>query len=111
MASEAQMVIQEKRGLIHQLDNPTLVVLYGDDGMARSVGVTMGMMLKHDRRKCLIQEVEVLHHMGPRLAPNEDVLGHITESLEDGSIRVVIIGMGCVMVYDQKLSYVFSMLN
>ena len=111
MVMDATNVIQYQRRFIDNWDEPAVVVLYGDDEYASHVAEKIGITMMGGRLRGAMMSLCDLKAIAGRISQEGHVFHRILKDHAEGHIRVVSIGYGKMVVYDQRVLDIFSMLN
>ena len=92
-------------------EEPAMLVLYGNSAFANSIATKLDVQLSRGAVSNYLMELSALKRVAHKIAPDERSFLDIIRPVPKSRIRVVVVGYGHIMIYDQNMSLIFSMLN
>lgn len=111
IASECNVVIYRNRSSLKSFKNPCMLVMFGGDPVATSIASKIGIDLNRNDVASIAEDHTFWLNRISDISVDSDTRSYIEKDTKDGCVRIISVGMGVFMVYDQNMRHVNALFN
>lgn len=111
IVSESNIVVYRNFKDIIVYKNPCMVVMFGGDNVATRIASNIGIDLGENGIASVVQDHSFWIGRINDITIDDDTRRYVEKDAKSGCVKIISIGMGVFMVYDQNIRHACALFN